>query len=157
MPEYSLAARPAVSRIGAPCRGGRLHQVFWSIGAYSVISLTVTTRKCDPDITIIELSGRVTLGRESGQVDAAVAKAIESGVRKLVLDLKNVSYIDSTGIGIVALCFNRISKAAGQARVAGAQGIVLDVFRITRLDSVIPFLPDAAAACASLRPVGPSA
>jgi anti-sigma B factor antagonist len=119
--------------------------------------LSVTSRECKPDVTVIELSGRVTLGRESGQVEAAVMKAIEDGARKLVIDLDAVSYIDSTGIGIIASCFSKISRIGGEARISGAQGIVLDVLRITRLDSVIRFFPDADAACASLRAAGQSA
>lgn len=121
------------------------------------MSLTVTSRECEPDITVIGLSGRVTLGRESGQVESAVMKALERGARKLVLDLSDVSYIDSTGIGIVAYCFNKIAQAGGEARVASAKGIVMDVFRITRLDSIIKFFPDTDAACASLRAAGQSA
>jgi anti-sigma B factor antagonist len=113
--------------------------------------ITVTSRQCKPDISVIELSGRITLGRESGQVEAAVMKAIEAGARKLVIDLNGVSYIDSTGIGMVASCFTRISQAGGEVCVSGAQGLVLDVFRITRLDSIIRFFPDADAACARLR------
>jgi anti-sigma B factor antagonist len=118
--------------------------------------LTVTSRQCEPDITIIGLSGRVTLGRESGQLEAAVTKAMDSGARKLVIDLNGVSYIDSTGIGIIAYCFTRISKAGGEAMIAGAKGLVLDVFRVTRLDSIIRFFPDADAACDSLRAAGQS-
>ena len=118
--------------------------------------LTVTSRQCEPDITVIGLNGRVTLGRESGQLEAAVTKAMESGARKLVIDLNEVSYIDSTGIGIIAYCFTRISKAGGEALIAGAQGLVLDIFRVTRLDSIIRFFPDADAACDSLRAAGQS-
>ena len=118
--------------------------------------LTVTSRQCEPDIIVIGLNGRVTLGRESGQLEASVTKAMESGARKLVIDLGEVSYIDSTGIGIIAYCFTRISKAGGEALIAGAQGLVLDIFRITRLDSIIRFFPDADAACNSLRAAGQS-
>jgi anti-sigma B factor antagonist len=118
--------------------------------------LTVTSRESKPDVTVIELRGRVTLGRESGQVQDAVRKAMEGGARKFVIDLDGVSYIDSTGIGIIASCFTRISHAGGEARISGAQGLVLDIFRITRLDSIISFFPDADAACASLRAAGQS-
>ena len=67
--------------------------------------LTVTSRESKPDVTVIELRGRVTLGRESGQVQDAVRKAMEGGARKFVIDLDGVSYIDSTGIGIIAPFF----------------------------------------------------
>ena len=119
--------------------------------------LSLTTRTCEPDITVIEIGGRITLGRESGQIEAAVLKALNEGVRKLVLDLGQVTYIDSTGIGIIAYCFGKISKSGAQASVAGAKGLVMEVFKITRLDSVIKFFPDSTSACNSFAAASPSA
>jgi anti-sigma B factor antagonist len=119
--------------------------------------LSITTRTCAPDITVIEIAGRITLGRESGQIETAVLKALNDGARKLVLDLGQVTYIDSTGIGIIAYCFGKIAKSGAQASVAGAKGLVLEVFKITRLDSVIRFFPDAATACNGFAGSSPSA
>jgi anti-sigma B factor antagonist len=121
------------------------------------MALSLTTRKCEPDITVIEIGGRITLGRESGQIEAAVLKALNEGAQKLVLDLAHVSYLDSTGIGIIAYCFGKISQKGARAAVSGASGLVLEVFKLTRLDSVIHFFPDAAAACADLATASPSA
>ena len=58
----------------------------------------------------------------------------------MVIDLSQVAYIDSTGIGIIAYCFGKISQKGAQAAVAGAKGLVMEVFKLTRLDSVIHFL-----------------
>ena len=69
----------------------------------------------------------------------------------MVLDLTGVRYIDSSGLGIIALCFGKMSRAGGRFCVAGATGIVLDVFRMTHLDSVIPFSPSVDEACAGMR------
>ncbi|MES1261974.1 MAG: STAS domain-containing protein [Acidobacteriota bacterium] len=113
--------------------------------------LSLITRKSEPDITIIELNGRITLGRESAQIEANVVKLLNEGVRNLVIDLSKVDYIDSTGIGIIAYCFGKISQAGARCRIAGARGLVMDLFRITRLESVIQFFPDAESASASLR------
>src|SRR5665213_1332028 len=113
------------------------------------MSLSLTTRKCEPDIAVIELAGRITLGRESGQIEVNVVKALNEGTRRIVIDLANVDYLDSTGIGIIAYCFGKITQAGAESRVSGARGLVMDLFRITRLDSVIQFFPDAASACES--------
>jgi anti-sigma B factor antagonist len=112
--------------------------------------LSVTTRTNEQDIVILELTGRITLGRESSQIEAHVVKLLNQGARKLVIDLAMVDYIDSTGIGIIAYCFGKISQAGATCRVAGARGLVMDLFKITRLDSVIQFHPDVSSACASL-------
>jgi anti-sigma B factor antagonist len=111
--------------------------------------LSITTRT-QGDITVIELAGRITLGRESGQIETLLLKLLDQGVAKFVFDLSKVDYIDSTGIGRIAYSFGKITQAGATARVAGAQGLVMDLFRITRLDSVIRFFPDAPSACESL-------
>jgi anti-sigma B factor antagonist len=116
--------------------------------------LSLTTRKCEPDITVIELTGRITLGRESGQIETNVVKLLKEGVRKIVLDLTKIEYIDSTGIGIIAYCFGKITQAGAEARVSGAGGLVMELFRITRLDNVIKFFPDVTSACASFDTAG---
>lgn len=112
--------------------------------------LTLETRQCEPGITVIELGGRLTVGQERGQIEAVVLKALNAGTRKLVFDLSHVGYIDSTGVGIIAYCFGKISQQGGHAAIAGASGLVKEIFRLTRLDNVIPFFPDAPTACDGL-------
>ena len=113
------------------------------------MALSLTTRKCEPAVTVIELTGRITLGRESSQIEANVVRVLNEGGRRIVIDLARVDYLDSTGIGIIAYCFGKIQQAGAESRVSGAKGLVMDLFRITRLDNVIQFFPDTAAACVS--------
>jgi anti-anti-sigma factor len=113
--------------------------------------LSLTTRKCEPDVTVIELAGRITLGRESSQIEIQVVKLLNEGSKKLVMDLEKVDYIDSTGIGIIAYCFGKVTQAGASCRVSGARGLVMDLFKITRLDSVIQFFPDAQSAVDSFQ------
>ncbi len=103
--------------------------------------LSLSTRTIDPDITVVELSGRITIGRESGQIESTILKALNEGAKKFILDVSHVTFIDSTGIGIVAYCFGKISQAGAAARVAGAKGLVMDVFHLTRMDAVLKFVP----------------
>lgn len=119
--------------------------------------LSLTTRQCGSGVTVVEFAGRITLGRESGQIETNVMRLLREGVRSIVLDLAQVDYIDSTGIGMIAYCFGKVTQAGAQARVSGAKGLVLDLFRITRLDSVIQFFPDSEAACASFGATSKSA
>jgi anti-sigma B factor antagonist len=121
------------------------------------MALSLTMRKCEPGITVIELAGRITLGREGTQIETTVLKSLKEGARKLVIDLSRVTYIDSTGIGMIAYCFGKINQLGAQASVAGATGLVLEVFRLTRLDSVIQFFPDVESACESFAGASPSA
>jgi anti-sigma B factor antagonist len=119
--------------------------------------LTLETRKCEPGVLVIELGGRITLGPERGQIQTAVTKALNEGIKRLVFDLTHVAYIDSSGIGIIAYCFGKITQQGGNAAVVGAGGLVKEVFKLTRLDNVIPFFPDVASACDGLAAARPPA
>jgi anti-sigma B factor antagonist len=112
--------------------------------------LSLTTRTCEPGITVIEISGRIALGRERDQIEATVVKALNAGVERIVIDLKDVSYVDSSGIGAITYCYGKITQKGAHCAVAGAKGLVLDVFHLTRVDSVVPFFPDVESACAAL-------
>jgi anti-sigma B factor antagonist len=113
--------------------------------------LTLTTRICEPDILVIELTGRITLGREVSHVEDTVMKAVEEGSRKIVMDIAGVHHIDSAGLGMIAFSFGKVTKEGGRFFLAGATGNVLDVFLTTHLDSVIPLLPSVDAACAAAK------
>jgi anti-sigma B factor antagonist len=119
--------------------------------------LSLISRTCEPGVTVIELAGHLTLGRESDRIETAVMTALNEGAQRLVIDLSQVGYIDSSGIGVIAYCFGKISHKGGHAVVAGAKGRVMDVFKITRLDGVIPCFPDVASACEALAAMAPSA
>jgi anti-sigma B factor antagonist len=121
------------------------------------VVLSLETRQIEPGVTVIEIGGTIALGRESGRIEAAVLKALNEGEQKVVLDLSQVTYIDSTGIGIIAYCFGKIAQKGMRGAVAGARGLVLDVFKLTRLDTVIPFFPDAASAANGLATAAPPA
>ncbi len=115
--------------------------------------LSLTRQSYEPGVTAIRIAGRLALGQESGQIESALLLALGEGARRIVLDLSQVDYIDSAGIGIVTYCFNKVSQQQAQMVVAGAHGLVLEVFRVTRIDTMIPFYADLAAACASFAAV----
>lgn len=119
--------------------------------------LTLETRQIEPGIIVIEIGGTISLGPESGRIEAAVLKALNEGIQKLVIDLSEVTYIDSTGVGVIAYCFGKVSQKGAQAAVSGARGLVMEVFKLTRLDSVIAFFPDVDSARDGLAAARPSA
>jgi anti-sigma B factor antagonist len=112
--------------------------------------LSLTTQTREPGIVIVSITGRIAVGVEKGQIEDAVVGALKDGVRKIVIDLAHVSYIDSAGVGIIAFCFGKASQLGAQFTGAGADARVMDVFRVTRLDQVVTFFPDVDSACAAL-------
>jgi anti-sigma B factor antagonist len=112
--------------------------------------LTITTRVAEPDILVIEIEGRILLGRECTHLEDTVVKAIDEGARNVVVDLAGVRQIDSSGIGIITLCFGKIAKAGGRFYLSGARGVVLEILKMTHLDSVIPVSATAEEACSRM-------
>src|SRR6202050_3774788 len=104
--------------------------------------LTVEKRQLDNDVTVIELNGRVAIGDASRRIEPEVIAAINDGAKMVVIDLAGVSYIDSTGVGVMAYCFGKAVQNGADLRIASAQDRVLNVFQVTRLVSVVPFYPD---------------
>ncbi len=100
-------------------------------------------------ITIIHLSGNLAMGRDSQQVENTVANLLQKGHLDLVLDLGGVSSIDSTGVRMVSFAFSKVKERGGHLRVAGGEGPVREVFRITLLDTLVPFHESVDAAVAS--------
>jgi anti-sigma B factor antagonist len=111
--------------------------------------LDIQTRHMEPDIVILEITGRITLGRESKQLEWAVETLVGEGQKKVIFDLTGVNNIDSTGIGIIVMSAGNLKKAGGQLRVAGASPHVSEVFKVTNVDQIVGLHTTTAAAVAS--------
>jgi len=95
----------------------------------------------------VELAGRVTMGADSRSLEEAVLELLRQDRKKIIFDMTAVDYVDSTGMGSIAYCFAKVMRAEGGFRLAGANNRVKDLFRITRMDAVLPSYPTVAAAC----------
>ena len=114
--------------------------------------LEIETKHADPDITIVSLTGRIVLGLESASVEKQMTDLLARNEKKVVLDIGDVSYIDSTGMGVITLCFTMMKKAGGGLRIARAKEQVWRQFKITKLDTVLMFSPSVEAACEGFAP-----
>jgi anti-sigma B factor antagonist len=107
-------------------------------------------RKIEPDITMVEICGRLNLGNSLVSIESSLKRLIEQGARKLVVDLGAVKYIDSSGIGMLVSCYGAMNQAGGRIRIAGTQGSVAKAFHLVHLDRIIPFDADAETACRNI-------
>ena len=102
--------------------------------------------RIEPDIVLLQISGRITLGRECQTVEWAVEGLIRDGQRKVVFDLSDLTYIDSAGIGIIVMCCGLMQAAGGELRLASLQPKIAELMRVTKLDTLYHFYPTAAVA-----------
>jgi anti-sigma B factor antagonist len=115
-----------------------------------VMLLQIETKRIAPDITLLELVGKISLGRESQRIETLVQDLLRQNERKIIFDVSRVDHMDSTGIGVLAYCFGTLNRCGGELRVAGASGKVLHLLQITHLDHVLPLVSSVEAACVSL-------
>jgi anti-sigma B factor antagonist len=96
----------------------------------------------DPDITGISCSGRFTLGTRLSETEAMVQTLLDQGVRKLVLDLTHVDFVDSAGLGIIMRMFGESTERGGQFRISGPRDQVRRLFDITHTSAILSVDPD---------------
>ena len=110
------------------------------------MSLQIQTTRIEPDIVVVQLSGSITSGSAT-IVEPLVNDLLDQTEKKLIFDLTSVEKIDSTGANIIIRCHLAAQKAGGRLRLAGARARVARLFKITRLNTVLPVYPTVAAAC----------
>jgi anti-sigma B factor antagonist len=114
------------------------------------------TRELAPDIISMALTGRLILGNRLTEVEHAIRQRIQQGQRKLVLDLSGLDFIDSAGIGVVAVCIGLMEREGGKLVIAGAAGQVKHLLDLTHLDLRVGIYPDVSLAHRALSvPTGP--
>lgn len=111
------------------------------------MSLTLSTRSVGA-VTVIDASGRITLGDATGQLRDTVHKEAEQNT-KILLNLADVSYIDSAGLGEMLGSFTSVKNRGGDLKLLNVQKRIKDLLQITRLYTIFETFEDEAAAIAS--------
>ncbi len=110
----------------------------------------MVTRELSPGITAISFTGRLVLGNRLSEVEHAIREKIKQGSRKLVLDFSGLNFMDSAGIGVLAMLFGVIEREGGKLAVAGATGSVQQSLELTHLNRLVGNYPDVASAQSAL-------
>lgn len=108
--------------------------------------LEIEKKQTPPDISVLELRGRLLMGNDSRQVEWAVAEMLKDGVKKVVVDLRQLDAIDSTGVGILVMCNAKLQKSGGMMRIVSVDGIVESTLQMTHVDRIVKFFPTVEAA-----------
>jgi len=112
------------------------------------VSMKASTRQVD-GVTIVDLSGRITLGEGSVVLRDTVKDLLGKGQKKILLNLGDVSYIDSSGIGELVSAFTSVRNQGGQLKLLHLTKKVHDLLQITKLYTVFEVFDDEATAIAS--------
>jgi len=112
------------------------------------VSVKLTTRQVG-DVTVIDATGRITLGEGASLFRDMVRDLATKGNKKLLVNLNEVSYIDSSGIGEMVSGFTTVTNHGGQLKLLGLSKRVKDLLQITKLYTVFEVFDDEAAAVRS--------
>jgi anti-anti-sigma factor len=117
------------------------------------VGLQISIRESG-DVTILDLRGRSTIdGGESELLSSRLEKLVVNGVRKLLLNLADLTQVDSSGVSIIVGTYVSLRAKGGELKLLCPCGRVLEVLRILHLLEMIPNFEDETQALASFRPL----
>lgn len=114
------------------------------------MSLKINKRESG-EVTVVDLNGRLTLGDASAQLRQTLREILDSGKKKIVLNLGEVGYIDSSGLGELVSSFTTVKNNGGQLKLANLTDKVNDLLTVTKLYTVFEIHSDEGAAVQSFR------
>jgi anti-sigma B factor antagonist len=88
------------------------------------------------DVTVLDMSGKITIGEGSVALRTAIRRMLEEGKKRILLNLAGVSYIDSSGIGELVSSYTAINKDGGQLKLLNLTQKLRDLLTITKLLTV---------------------
>ncbi|MDE3150379.1 MAG: STAS domain-containing protein [Acidobacteriota bacterium] len=114
------------------------------------MALTIASREVD-GIAVVDLSGRITLGEGSVQLRDTVRDLISKGQKSILLDLGDVNYIDSSGLGELVSAYTTARNQGASVRLLKLTKKVHDLLQLTKLYTVFDIYDDEASAIASFK------
>lgn len=112
--------------------------------------MKVSARERD-GVTILDLKGKITIGVGDVALREAVQEALAAGARNLLINLQDVSTIDSSGIGELVAAYTTVTNRGGKLRLYGIPPKVNDILQITQLVTVFDILENEDEGVASFR------
>jgi anti-sigma B factor antagonist len=103
--------------------------------------LIIDTREV-AHVTILDINGRIVLGPEIGTLRDAVRSLVKEGKKKIILNLADVDYLDSSGVGELVGSFTTVRNAGGELKLLNLTQKVHDVLHVTKLYTVFDIKDD---------------
>jgi anti-sigma B factor antagonist len=109
------------------------------------MNLTTSTRQVR-GVTVVDIEGRIVLGEESARLRELVSELLKNGHKKILFNLVDVQYIDSSGLGSLVSAFTSVQRQGGELKLLNLTSKVHDVLQITKLYTVFDIMDDEAVA-----------
>lgn len=113
------------------------------------MSVKLTTHQRG-EVIIVDASGRLTLGEGTSTLRTKIRELVEGGSRRIVLNMADITYIDSSGLGELVAAYTTLTRARGELKLLNLAKRVHDLLKITKLYTVFETFEDEASAADSL-------
>ena len=107
--------------------------------------MKITEREAE-GITILDIQGQITLGDGDEELKKHIDEAVAAGKTKILLNMKKVKFMDSSGVGELVGCYTSVSRAGGKLKLVNLNEKVHDILQITQLISVFETFDDEGSA-----------
>ena len=135
-PDTANAACGVLDRLGIGMKG------------HTPGKMQTATRQAE-GITVLDVRGRITLGEGNVMLRDIVRGLLEKGSRRILLNLKDVDYVDSSGLGELVRSYTTVRNQGGQLKLVNLSGRVRDLLQATSLTAVFEIHEDEAGAIRS--------
>ena len=103
------------------------------------------------DVRILDCTGKILLGEGTMSIRNSVREGLQSGARKILLNLANVDYIDSSGVGELVSTYTSVTSSGGQLKLLGLTKKIRELLAITKLLTVFDTYDDEKTALAKFQ------
>ncbi|HYK90326.1 MAG TPA: STAS domain-containing protein [Acidobacteriota bacterium] len=110
--------------------------------------MEIHTRKVG-DVHVLDISGKITLGEATAKIRHTISDLLENGGKKIILNLTDVNYVDSSGVGELVRTYNTVTKEGKELKLLNLTKKIRELLVITRLLTVFQVYESEPAAVAS--------
>ncbi len=114
------------------------------------MKMTTSIRQVE-GVAVVDISGRIEFGKESAALRDLILDLLKNGHKQILLNLGDLHYIDSTGLGTLVSAFTTVRKQDGELKLLNLTNKVRDLMQITKLYTVFDIMNDEAVAVRSFR------
>jgi anti-sigma B factor antagonist len=112
------------------------------------MSLEIKSREVT-DVVVVDLTGKLTLGEATGDLRDTIRELMTKEYKKILLNLENLQYMDSAGLGELVGAYTTVKNAGGTLKMLKVQGRALGLMEVTKLMTLFEFYDDEADAVKS--------
>ena len=100
--------------------------------------MSIEQSHIEPDTTVLHIQGKISAGHSSRELAAKVDELVQAGAKRVIFDLTDATYLDSSGLGIIVLFGGKLKQFGGELRIAGPKGPVATTLKVSKVSEIIP-------------------